>query len=502
MASIALSRSLRNRFAEASLCVRLACTGCRTYCIIFIAGVCLDLSAHTVVADAYVLSLTESLIADNDRMPYILARFTNFHKQLQINTFLPTEVSGWKCLLPAFAERCRDWEHTDQCDYIVHGRAPLSVAINDDPLCSCGRGKSVDTFLSKFPEWRDLAPLVTRIAISPLFAVSYLDQILPSSDLGPELPVTPNSRRQRRYACGKCGGPGKPSLLRCSKCKKIHYCSSSCQKSDWKRCRNRLPMLPFDPYEDDRVIDLECFRLLISRSRTCTNTVILLSFPADHVLLVTFNRPKSLNAMSSQMSQDLKVALEWFDEDLLCGGTRWAFARSISYPCRVVIVTGTGRAFCAGADLKRQAHNRCRKWLRIWRRDGNGDQLRYVVASEDAKFGLPEVKRGVVAIQGGTVAVCLSYSRLTHVLGIPRVTVVSGRQRQQVVPASQVLPAALDFARQIVENSPDAVQATKKGITLTMHYPVDEAFNVNVWSNESARVYKGENIKVTCTRLI
>lgn len=69
------------------------------------------------------------------------------------------------------------------------------------------------------------------------------------------------------------------------------------------------------------------------------------------------------------------------------------------------------------------------------------------------------------------------------------------------MPASQVLPAALDFARQIVENSPDAVQSTKKGITLTLHYPVDEAFNVNVWSNESARVYKGENIKVTCSRL-
>ncbi|KAF7425963.1 hypothetical protein PC9H_008325 [Pleurotus ostreatus] len=205
------------------------------YCIIFIAGVCLDLSAHTVVADAYVLSLTESLVADNDRMPYILARFTTFHKQLRINTFLPTEVSGWKCLLPAFAERCRDWEHTDQCDYIVRGRAPLSVAVNDDPLCSCGRGKSVDTFLSRFPEWRDLAPLVTKIAISPLFAVSYLDQILPSSDRDPG--TTSNSQSPGDsigIRCGKCGGPGKPSLLRCSKCKNIHYCSSSCQKSDWK----------------------------------------------------------------------------------------------------------------------------------------------------------------------------------------------------------------------------------------------------------------------------
>ncbi|KAL4262904.1 MUB1/samB family protein [Pleurotus pulmonarius] len=205
------------------------------YCFIFIAGVCLDLSAHTVVADAYVLSLTESLIANNDRMPYILARFTTFHKQLQINTFLPTEVSGWKCLLPAFAERCRDWEHTDQCDYIVRGRAPLGVAVNDDPLCSCGRGKSVDTFLSKFPEWRDLAPLVTRIAISPLFAVSYLDQILHPSDHDPGTTSSSQSPGDNvGIRCGKCGGPGQPSLLRCSKCKNIHYCSSSCQKSDWK----------------------------------------------------------------------------------------------------------------------------------------------------------------------------------------------------------------------------------------------------------------------------
>lgn len=117
------------------------------YCIIFVASVHLDLSAHTIVSDAYVLSMTESLL-DNPRIAPILSRFPAYRKRLSICMTLPTEVSGWKRLLPAFAERCRDWEHTDQCDYTVHGRVPLSVAVDKDPLCSCGRGKSVSTFLS------------------------------------------------------------------------------------------------------------------------------------------------------------------------------------------------------------------------------------------------------------------------------------------------------------------------------------------------------------------
>lgn len=42
---------------------------------------------------------------------------------------------------------------------------------------------------------------------------------------------------------------------------------------------------------------------------------IIVSFPADHVLLLTFNRPKSLNAMSPSMVEGVKAVLDWFDEE-------------------------------------------------------------------------------------------------------------------------------------------------------------------------------------------
>ena len=61
------------------------------------------------------------------------------------------------------------------------------------------------------------------------------------------------------------------------------------------------------------------------------------SFPAPGVLLLTFNRPKSLNCVSTASSWELDGLFTWFDNEPLL---------------RVAIVTGTGRAFCAGADLK------------------------------------------------------------------------------------------------------------------------------------------------------
>jgi hypothetical protein len=40
------------------------------------------------------------------------------------------------------------------------------------------------------------------------------------------------------------------------------------------------------------------------------------SFPADHVLLLSMNRPKALNAMSPQMAEDIRIVLNWFDEQV------------------------------------------------------------------------------------------------------------------------------------------------------------------------------------------
>lgn len=67
-----------------------------------------------------------------------------------------------------------------------------------------------------------------------------------------------------------------------------------------------------------------------------------LTIPAPHVLLVTLNRPRQLNCINAQGHAELARVWEWMDEE-----------PSI----RVGILTGRGRGFCAGADLKGLFHN-------------------------------------------------------------------------------------------------------------------------------------------------
>jgi enoyl-CoA hydratase/carnithine racemase len=74
-----------------------------------------------------------------------------------------------------------------------------------------------------------------------------------------------------------------------------------------------------------------------SASLPPTQTYALLSFPSPNTLLVTFNRPLSLNCVNVASSWELDALFTWFDNEP---------------SLRVAIVTGSGRAFCAGADLK------------------------------------------------------------------------------------------------------------------------------------------------------
>ena len=66
-------------------------------------------------------------------------------------------------------------------------------------------------------------------------------------------------------------------------------------------------------------------------------TTTHISFPAPHTLLVTLNRPESLNCIGSAGNRELDAIWQWLD---------------IEPSLRVGIITGEGRAFCAGADLK------------------------------------------------------------------------------------------------------------------------------------------------------
>ena len=194
------------------------------FTMIFINGVRLDLASHTVVVDACVLPLTEDLVS---RLFNAIAKV---QEEGLMSTFTkPDEVKAWKHLLPAFTERCRRWSHTATCEYLSSG-VPVSEEIDQSPLCSCGRGKNLGSFTQK-KSWKEFAPYVTRAAISPLFAVPFVDSI--GTDMWNASHGSGHDA-QRNNSCANCHGPGKPKLLVCASCKNVNYCSVSCQKTDWK----------------------------------------------------------------------------------------------------------------------------------------------------------------------------------------------------------------------------------------------------------------------------
>jgi hypothetical protein len=213
--------------------------------LLFVNDIRFDVSSHTVVADSCVLPLTHQIM---DKIMTSLERVHNSGKLVHVKMF-GDEQRAWKQILPVFAERCRQWKHTPQCEYLIQGRVPLSVEDEAIPLCNCGRGKDIGAF-RKVKEWEEFAPYVTRIALAPLFAVSYLESV--GGDVGAVAAAKFGQRESTAASsgagpgasgrCKNCGGAGKPKILVCGSCRKVGYCSPACQKEDWKlhkvQCKN------------------------------------------------------------------------------------------------------------------------------------------------------------------------------------------------------------------------------------------------------------------------
>lgn len=188
---------------------------------IFVTGLRLDLSDHSVVADAFVLTVSEDLLLSGG----IKALDAVEEFPLLKLTLVEEELRVWKQLLPALAERCSvGWRHGTKCKYLSEGGIPSQLGFGMDPLCRCGWGKRTEEFLKR-PEWTPLAPFVTRIALNPLFGVPYLDKVLSYIK-----PVVEEGKRR----CDVCKEGGKPKLLTCTRCKRGTYCSVVCQRADWK----------------------------------------------------------------------------------------------------------------------------------------------------------------------------------------------------------------------------------------------------------------------------
>ena len=219
-------------------------------CLILISALCLDLSAHTVIADAFVVwkhnEFLEPLKKAN--MQRIDVRFT------------AAQLTTLKYLLPALAERCRDWIHANDCVRKHAGPVPSLLPPGELPLCDCGKGHVTESFRQQ-PEWAPWAPYATRIALSPLFAVSYLEPTLRDmegddvvdfllEDHGVTEAVLSTLRMRggrvgQDYSKTICSGCymwiPRPQRKKCGACKVATYCSAECQKSDWRRHKAQCP---------------------------------------------------------------------------------------------------------------------------------------------------------------------------------------------------------------------------------------------------------------------
>ena len=202
---------------------------------------------------------------------------------------------------------------------------------------------------------------------------------------------------------------------------------------------------------------------------------------ADKVGIVTLNRPKQLNALNDQLMTELGDALKAFDADPAIG---------------CMVITGSEKAFAAGADIGAMANYSfadvykgdfiTRNWeqIRAVRKPviaavsgfalGGGCELAmmcdFIIAADNARFGQPEIKLGIIPGAGGT-------QRLPRAVGKAKAMdlALTGRMMDateaeraglvsRVVPLDKLMEEALGAALMISEYSQIATVAAKESI--------------------------------------
>ena len=194
--------------------------------LVFVSCLRLDLANHTVVLDAAILPLHDSLM---QKLRPFLEKLTGI--ELCSIIVDGDELILWKEVVPAWIERCRQWEHRSSCAYLNKSKIPLSVEPGQNPICSCGEGSLPPRYSFGIPRWELASKYAVRAAISPSFSVPFVEQSFEGNEI-----TEPTARSET--CCRGCGkadsNDGGKGLLRCARCQAVRYCSVECQKADWK----------------------------------------------------------------------------------------------------------------------------------------------------------------------------------------------------------------------------------------------------------------------------
>ena len=241
----------------------------------------------------------------------------------------------------------------------------------------------------------------------------------------------------------------------------------------------------------------------------------------DHIAVITLNRPEVLNAINPEMMVRLAEAWIEYDRD---------------DELRVAIVTGAGeKSFCAGADLRRLiplmtgAREPEDEWDRRLRSDASlgrtallrsplykpvisaingyclaagtelvqGTDIR--IAAEHATIGLTEVQRGIVPAGGGLTRMPrqVPFAKAMEILLVG--DSISAEEARligfvnYVVPQSELMAKAEEFAAKIAANGPLAVRKTKEAVLRTAGLPLEDAERIE--SAAVAEVMRSEDAR-------
>ena len=209
------------------------------------------------------------------------------------------------------------------------------------------------------------------------------------------------------------------------------------------------------------------------------------------VLLITLNRPEALNALNRKLMDEMTAVLDKSEVDDSVG---------------VVVITGSAKAFAAGADIKEM---QSRSYMDVYKEDfitanwervtrcrkpviaavagfalGGGCELAmmcdFIIAADSAKFGQPEINLGVMPGAGGS-------QRLTRFVGKSKSMDMNltGRMMDaveaersglvsRVVPAAELIDKAIEIANVIAAKSRPSVMMTKESVNRSYEVTLSE----------------------------